>query len=255
MSETIEGKDTSFETLDNEYISIDSINSEDKTEPKKEDKKSNPKKQKKFKSKINKEKKVTSFIYRWRKLLIIGAFLLFILITIPTAYGIEYARTKVTPFESESYETLSSESSLPDFDFTMYCSQYGEPDDYEDSKELQFQYTINNFDETNFDIKTVKLKLAIGDSHWTNNYYEGSYSTLFSDPTAKSSKSSTYTGLSSYKYSYPAKKWGLVKIEHPTVYALLTYTKTKVGGQAITYTYMIKYSYSEWFKSGTTKII
>ncbi len=251
MSETIEGKDTSFDVLENEYSSIDSIKTEDKIEPNL----SKPKKEKKFKSKINKPKKVTSFVYRWRKLFIIGGFLLFVLITIPTAYGIEYARTKVTPFESESYKTLSSESKLLDFDFTMYCTQYGEPDEYEDSKELQFQYTIKNFNENNFDIKTVKLKLAIGDSHWTKNYYEGSYSTLFSDPTSKSSKTSTYTGLSSYKYSYPAKKWGFVKIKNPTVYALLTYTKTKAGGEAVSYTYMIKYSHSEWFKSGTTKII
>ncbi len=198
---------------------------------------------------------VSSVIYKWRKWIILGIFLLFIIILIPTAYLIEYSKTKVTPFESTSHETISSFSKLEDFKFDIYCSSYGEKDKTEDTKALVFKYSISDFDTTSYGYSSIKVAVAIGDKHWTKNYYEGSSQTIYSSSVSStSSKSGTYTSLSSYSYSYPESKWGIIKVSHPTVWVLLTYKKTK-SSSSKDMSYMVKLSYSKWFRSGETKII
>lgn len=206
----------------------------------------------------NKEKNkkdIPSKIYKFRKWIIIGMFLLFIIILIPTAYLIEYSKTKITPFESTEHTTISSFSKIEDFKFDFYCSSYGEKDDTEDSKALVFKYSISDFDTTSYGYSAIKISVAIGDRHWTNNYYEGSSSTIYSGSVSQtSSKTGTYTSLGSYTYQYPQSKWGIIKVSHPTVWVLLSYNKTK-SSSTKTINYMVSLSYSKWFRSGETKII
>ena len=242
MSLEIKSNDESFDTIDSKFNNIELNND-------------NKKKKKEFKSKINKSNKFLSTLFKYRKIIIISGFALFVLLLLPISYLIEYNVTKVNVFSGDSYTSLKSVSKIKDFDFDFYCSQYGEPDDLNESKALIFTYKVSNFIEDNYNIKSLTIKVAIGDKHWTKNYYSGNSYTILSDPNTSSSKTSTYTYLSSYEYSYPESKWLFVKINHPTVWVLLSYTKQKAGSSSTTISYKLSYSYNEWYRSGSTVII
>lgn len=262
MSYLEDDKDASFESLDN-YSSLDdldlgksneeSVDLTKKQEVKKIEKPKKAKKPKAFKSPINKENKVTTKIYKTRKFIITGIFLLFILITIPVAYIVEYNITKVELFPSDSYNYLSSPSKLEDFDFDFYCTYYAEPNDEEETHDLTYSATISNYN-SNYTYKSIKMTVAIGDRHWTNNYKEGSAKTLKSSATSSSSQASVTYTLSDYEFSYPASKWLFVKINHPTVWVFLEYSRTKSSSSTESMGYVLTYSYSEWYKSGVTEL-
>lgn len=252
MSYLQDDKNTSFDSLDGSYSSL-TIDEEIQSNEVIVNKNTKPKKQKAFVSKINKENKIATKIYKTRKFIIIGAFLLFILITIPVAYIVEYNITKVELFPSDSYNYLSSPSKLDDFDFDFYATYYAEPNDEEDTHDITFSATAKNF-SSSYSYKSIKMTVAIGDRHWTNNYKEGSSKTIKSSATSSSSASSiTYT-LSDYSFEYPKSKWLFVKINHPTVWVLIEYSRTKSSSSTETMAYVLTYSYNDWYKSGVTEL-
>lgn len=257
MSYTDDEKDVSYNSLNKTYTSLDQAEKstdivvKEETMPA-EVKKHKVIKVKTFRNKVNTKNKFIQFIYRFRKFVIIGAFLLFILITIPTAYIVEFNKTKVTPFSGSSYKSLSSASKIDDFDYDFYCTYYAEPTDEEESHDLTFSATASNFIE-GYTIQSLKMTVAIGNSHWTNNYLAGSSKTIKASATSSSSAATVTYTLSNYEYSYPKTEWLFVKVKHPTVWVLLEYKKTK-DGNSTSYSYLLTYSYSKWFKNGKTVI-
>lgn len=194
--------------------------------------------------------------FAWRKWAIIGGFVALIFISLIAWFMTEFFKNRVKPFDGTK---LVSESSITDFDFDFYASKYGEPDKDEDSKTLEFSITVSKpKDIDKYTYTALKSTVAIGDKNWTNRYKAGSATTIistWSSTTSAETKSAT-PKISSYNYSYPAKRLGIIKISHPTVWLNLTYTKTSLDRQHVyERNYVIQYSWNDYFKNGKSVII
>lgn len=190
----------------------------------------------------------------YRKWIILGSFLLLFIGCIIATYVITYTSTKVTPFpQAESIKTISGPSKITDFDFDIYCSQY-EKAGSQEKKSMEFTATVENAIE-DYSFYDIKFQVALGDRHWTKNYIEGSttrFSFSSTSPFKSATKLTTKTStISNYTYSYPIRKLLFIKIDTPTLFVTLTYTKDKQGKKTEN-SYFFELEYDDYFRSGTT---
>lgn len=186
----------------------------------------------------------------WRKFVILGSLVLLLIGTVIASFITEFIKNKVKPFDGAK---IVSEKKL-DLDFDFYCSVYKEPDADNKTQTLEFKATASypSDADSSYTFSAVKCTAAIGNRNWTKRYKAGSSTTLYS--TLKSSTTTTEktVKITDYSYSYPTRKLGIIKISKPTVWVKLEYTKNTTSGKSETKSYVLSYSWNEYFKSGTT---
>ncbi|MGM9970969.1 MAG: hypothetical protein ACI35W_00995 [Anaeroplasmataceae bacterium] len=189
----------------------------------------------------------------WRKWVILGSFLLLFIGCVIATYIIQYNTTKVVPFSSDSLTKISSTSQITDFEFDVYCKEYNTPASG-NKKTMKFSASIDKAIE-NYEFSSIKYTVAMGDEHWTKNYVSSSATTISSSKFTSTSNAITdkTCTISDFQYTYPVRKLLFIKIDKPTVYVKLTYDKKKVATQKTeSISYLLEYSYDEYFRSGVT---
>lgn len=199
----------------------------------------------------NKEKSFLNFIYKNRKWIILSSFVLFFAIVIISSYCITYGNTKVTAYSSTKN---ISESKFTDFDIDFYCTYYAEPNSDDSSHDITFSFSISNAAQTGtYKYSTIKASATIGDEHWTNRKLTGTETTVKSSITSSTASATSTLTIKNYAYSYPVRKMLFVKINHPTVWLNINYTKASIDGQhSYSRNYTIKYSWNNYYVSGKT---
>ncbi len=187
----------------------------------------------------------------WRKWAILSSFLALIIIAIVATYITEYNKTKVIPFEEDVLTTLESQNQIDDFDFDFYCKNYEKAGD-KGSKSMVFTATVENAKE-GYTFSSIKYTVAMGDRRWTKNYTTGSQTTITSSFKSGDKIKEKDSTISNYSFTYPKRKLLFIKIETPTVFVKLNYTRKK-GTKTENLSYFLEYEYDEYFRSGVTII-
>lgn len=199
----------------------------------------------------NTNKSFLNIIYKNRKWIILCSFFIFFVIVILSSYCITYNKTKINAYSSTKN---ISESKLSDFDIDFYATYYAEPNKDDDTQDLTFSFSISNAASTEtYKYSAIKASATIGDKHWTKRKLAGTEVTVKSSITSSNASATSTLTIKNYAYSYPVRKMLFVKINHPTVWLNINYTKTSIDGQhSYSRNYTIKYSWSNYYISGKT---
>lgn len=191
--------------------------------------------------------KINDFM-KHKRLIIIGLILIGFLILIITFYMLTFINNKPVLFGDKKNKVSKSSKY---FDFTVIASEIKLKNDSVNGS-IKCSGVISNLKE---DIKNVSVEFEVH-TNWTNetDYANTKTFKIESGNTLKSSTTTQYVSDTCTlqiddDYPYKVKGVPFVKINHPTIYAKVTYTRVKptsLSEEDRTETLYFKIPYSEY---------
>ncbi len=212
-----------------------------------------------------------------RKWIILGSFLALFIVCVFATYIVTYNKNKKSAndiyegskFTSSYKIETADKSKIKPFDFTFYCSEIVSKDEMNTLPDYTFKAYIANAAE-GYTFTSVKYQVSLGNQYWSGAMQKGSAAatTIASTFSKSSTITETVDGTNqtvnkttekTYEFKdlsikYPQKPLLFVQKKKPTAYVNLTfncYVTTKGSSTAVSYNYLLAYTYGEYVTSKT----
>ncbi len=202
------------------------------------------------------KKETINNVMKHKRIIIFSLIIIGLIILIMLVYILTYANNKPKAFTSDKNVKITNKCDY--FDFTAVADEIS----LKENPKIKLKGKISNVD-TDYKISEVNVTFEVH-TNWTNKTdVTDSSSYKFNDGKTLTNHTSDYYSTSctlNLKQSYPVKVMPLVKVNKPTVYAKVSYTRTTPAsavdpdGGKVTETVYYKICYNDLFYADTKVI-